>query len=87
MRITKCFIKSLGLNGVPQGALNLLGINLMRKVGRVAGLREGLMTRSCQGQECFTNAFCSNLKTVNLKVFDNHEGAHSEDKVLTSLQN
>ena len=59
----------------------------MRKEGRVAGLREGLMTRSCQGQECFTNAFLSNLKTVNLKVFDNHEWVHSADKVLTSLQN
>ena len=34
----------------------------------------GLMIRSCHGQESFTNSFSSNLKTVNLKMFTNHEG-------------
>ena len=32
-----------------------------------------LMIRSCQGRESFTNAFSTNLKTVNYKVFVNHE--------------
>ena len=47
-------------------------------------LHEGLMIRSCQGQGSFTNAFSSNLKTVNLKIFANHEGYTLEYKALTS---
>ena len=31
------------------------------------------MIISCQGQESFTNAFSSNLETVDLKHFANHE--------------
>ena len=30
------------------------------------------MIRSCQGQRRFANAFFSNLKTVSLKIFANH---------------
>ena len=33
----------------------------------------GLLIRSLQGQGSFTNAFFSNLKTVNLKTFVCHE--------------
>ena len=31
------------------------------------------MNRSCQGLGSFTNAFFSNLKTVNSKTFSNYE--------------
>ena len=37
----------------------------------------GLMIRSCQGRDSFTNAFSSNPKTVNLKIFVNHEGIYT----------
>ena len=39
----------------------------------VTDLHGGLKIRSCQRQKLFTNAFYSNLKTVNLKIFANHE--------------
>ena len=39
-------------------------------------LHGGLMNRSCQGPGSFTNAFFSNLKTENPKMFANHEGIH-----------
>ena len=34
----------------------------------------GLMIRSWQERGSLTNAFSSNIKTVNLKIFANHEG-------------
>ena len=37
--------------------------------------KDGLMIRSCQ-DERFTNAFFSNVKTVNLKNFPNHSGIY-----------
>ena len=40
-------------------------------------LHGGSMIRSCQGQGSFTNAFSSNLKTVNLKMFADHEGIYT----------
>ena len=46
---------------------NLLGAVLYR----------GLIMRSCQGLGSFTNAFSSNVKTVNLKIFVNHEGIYT----------
>ena len=45
------------------------------------------MIKTCHGWGIFPNAFSSNLKTVNLKIFANHEGITLEDKALTSLQN
>ena len=42
------------------------------------------MIRSFQGQGSFTNAFSSNLKAVNLKIFASHEGYTIEYKALTS---
>ena len=36
-----------------------------------------LMIRSWQGQGSFTNAFLSNLKTVNAKIFANNEGIYT----------
>ena len=39
------------------------------------------------GRESFTNAFPSNLSTVNLKIFLGHGGRHARKQVLTSLQN
>ena len=51
-------------------------------------LHSGLMIRSCQGREIFINAFSSNLKTVNLKLFSSHEGICTcKDKALTSVMN
>ena len=51
-------------------------------------LHRGLMIRSCQGRQIFINAFSSNLKTVNLKLFSSHEGIYTgKDKALTSLLN
>ena len=41
----------------------------------VTVLYGGLKIRSCQKQESFTNAFYGNLKTVNLKIFADHEDA------------
>ena len=38
---------------------------------------EGLMIRSCQGQGIFTYRFSSNIKTVNLEIFSNHEGTYT----------
>ena len=35
------------------------------------------MIRSCQGQGSSAKAFSSNLKTVNLKMFANHEGIYT----------
>ena len=40
-------------------------------------LHGGLMIRSSHRQGSFTNAFCSNLKTINLKIFANHEGIYT----------
>ena len=37
----------------------------------------GLMIRSWQGQGSFTNAFFSNLKTANLKIFAILEGIYT----------
>ena len=34
----------------------------------------GLMIASCKGSWSFTNAFSSNLNTVNPKVFPKHDG-------------
>ena len=51
-------------------------------------LHGGLMIRSCHRQGSFTNAFSSNLKTVNLKMFANHGGTYSlKYKALISQQN
>ena len=50
-------------------------------------LYEGLMIRSCQREGSFTNAFSSNLKTVNLNFFPVMKGYTFEDKALGSLQN
>ena len=35
----------------------------------------------------FHKCIFSNLKTVNIEIFANHEGMYIEDKALTSLQN
>ena len=35
------------------------------------------MIRSCQGQGSSANTFSSNLKTVDLKMFANHEGIYT----------
>ena len=51
---------------------NFFGKTYERTVGH-----GGLMIRSCQGQESFTNAFSSNLKTVNLAIFPNYEGINT----------
>ena len=40
-------------------------------------LHGGLMIRSYHGQGSFRNAFSSDLKTVNLKMFANHEGTYT----------
>ena len=40
-------------------------------------LHGGLMVRSCHRQGSFTSAFSSNLKTINLKIFANHEGIYT----------
>ena len=37
-------------------------------------LQGELMIRACQGQGSLRNAFSSNLKIVNLKIFPNQEG-------------
>ena len=37
----------------------------------------GGLIRSCQERGSFTNAFSNNLKTVNLKIFANHEGIYT----------
>ena len=39
------------------------------------------MIKSCQ-EESFTNAFISNVKTVNLKIFPNHGGIYTCRKSL-----
>ena len=44
----------------------------------------GLIIRSCQGLVSFTNAFSSNLKTVNLKILPIMKGCTIEDKALSS---
>ena len=36
-----------------------------------------LMIRSCQERGSFTNAFSCNLKTLNMKIFPNHEGVYT----------
>ena len=40
-------------------------------------LHGGLMIRSWEWQGSFTNAFSSNLKTVNPEIFVNHEGIYA----------
>ena len=37
----------------------------------------GLLIRLCHGQGSFANAFSGNLKTVNFKMFANHEGIYT----------
>ena len=37
----------------------------------------GLMMRSCQEWGSFTNAFASNLKTKDLKIFAKHKGIYT----------
>ena len=63
------------------------GTNLLGKFTGEVVLHEVLMIRSCQWS--FTNAFSSNLKTLNFKLFANHEytGYTLEDKALASVQN
>ena len=39
-----------------------------------AVLHAGLMIRPCKEWESLINAFASNLKTIDLKVFANHKG-------------
>ena len=39
-----------------------------------AVLHAGLMIRSCKEWGSLTNAFASNLKTIDPKVFANHKG-------------
>ena len=50
------------------------GTNFFGQImGEVSYMGGGLMIRSCQGgRESFTNAFYSNLNTVNLKVLPDH---------------
>ena len=52
-----------------------MGDNFLRAIFFCEGtvLYGGLMIKSCQGQRSFTNSFSSNLNTVNLKIFANHE--------------
>ena len=54
----------------------LVRVNLLGKLirGYFAVLHGELIIRSCQGQVSFTNALSNNLKTLNVKVFSNHEG-------------
>ena len=42
-----------------------------------AVLEDELMIRACQGQGSLRNAFSSNLKIVNLKIFPNQEGIYT----------
>ena len=51
-----------------------MGDKIFRGQFHIGKFVEGnLMMRSCQGRESFTNTFSTNLKTLNLKFFTNHE--------------
>ena len=67
----------------PHSSLDSLG----KFIGGWADLHGLLMIRLCQGRGSFTNAFFSNLKTVNLKIFGSHFLFSLTGKTLTSLQN
>ena len=60
-----------------EGFHGRLGTNCFGQIYWGTVLHEGLMIRSWQGQGSFTNAFSSNLKTVNVKIFANHEGIYT----------
>ena len=67
----------------PHSSLDSLG----KFIGGWADLHGLLMIRLCQGRGRFTNAFFSNLKTVNLNIFGSHFLSSLTGKTLTSLQN
>ena len=53
------------------------GVNVFVNFYSGTVLHGGLMIRPYLGQGSFTNSFSSNLKTLNLKMFVNHEGIYT----------